>query len=157
MRQRLRGLRACPGFPEFFLTRSGEPGHKAAMPVTCHIEIKSDYLIATLSGERDPERAEEEILDAWREIYRRCDARGVDRILCIHSVSGQIPDDVIIRNVPSLRRLGFKKGYRLALVAYSGDLIHTADLIERLARQEGYVIKFFMTTAKAEEWLTSTL
>lgn len=125
------------------------------MPLNFKHTLYQDYLKVEILGKRTPGDEVAESKKLWKEVADLLKAEKKSRILALMKVEGRLPINSAFQIAESAEELGWKRDYKMAVVAGSEAVLMNIRLSETILANLGYEIKLFASTRMARKWLLS--
>ncbi len=125
------------------------------MPYSLKYNINKDFLEVYIKGQRVPGKVVEEGVSRWSEIAKLCEKERLNRILAIMNISGKFRVDDAFRLVESADIVGWRKDFKLGVVAVTHELYMELMFSETTMVNLGYEMKLFDNKRTAKKWLLS--
>ena len=111
------------------------------------------YIRVTVTGTREPGNEVQEIVSTWSRIADYCEEFQLTRILAILKIKGRLPPQSAFSMQEAFEKTGWKRDYKLAIVASPETLLINILLSEKIWATMGYTMKLFHSPRSARKWL----
>jgi len=123
------------------------------MSYEVNIQEQQDHIRVEVSGERIPGHEEDDAIEVWSRVAKICAAQELDRILCIHRVTGRLPATAAHAIGFDPARFGWNRHLQLALVNLNEESRQDTLFLEDVAVSSGYQIRVFDNEEEARKWV----
>ena len=116
-------------------------------------KIHRKYLGVTVTGRREVGNEISEVIQTWASIVALCEENGLNRILAILDIKGRVPPQSALSMGAAFEKVGWKKAYKLAIIASPETLTINVLLSDKAWAGMGYTMKLFHSRRSARRWL----